>query len=227
MIATLSWLRARLALRRWRARFPQAVIHAGAQVSDDSTLGIHSVLFPGASLQATRLGDYSYVQARSVLCNAEVGPFCSIASDVVVGLAAHPTHLVSTSPVFYDPQQPLPAFFARERSFTDNLPRTEIGADVWIGQGALLRAGVRVGTGAVIAAGAVVTADVSPYAIVAGVPARVLRRRFDDPTCDRLLASRWWLKSREELMRLAPSFANPEALLAALAALAREPGGPA
>jgi acetyltransferase-like isoleucine patch superfamily enzyme len=214
MIATLSWLRARLTLQKWRKRFPSAVIYAGATITDESWMGDSAVLFPRSSLQDARLGNFSYVAGNTLINNTDVGPFCSIASGVVIGLAAHPTHMVSTSPVFYDPQQPLPKFLARERLFTDNLPRTSIGADVWIGQGAMVRAGSSIGTGAVIAAGAVVTADVAPYTIVAGVPAKPLRRRFADDVCDRLLASRWWEKTTDELASLAPLFADPEAFLA-------------
>ena len=67
-----------------------------------------------------------------------------------------------------------------------------IGHDVWIGYGAIIMDGVTIGTGAVVAAAAVVTKDVPPYAIVAGVPARIIRYRFDDDTIRRLLESRWW-----------------------------------
>lgn len=217
MIATLSWLRTRLMLRQWRARFPKSVIYPGAELTDDSSMGEHAVLFPGASLQNARMGHFSYAAGRALISNADVGPFCSIASEVVIGLAAHPTHMASSSPVFYDPAQPLPRFFTRERLFTETLPRTQIGADVWIGQRAMVRAGVTVGTGAVIGAGAVVTRDVAPYSIVVGIPAKPIRSRFNDELCCRLLATRWWELDAAQLERLAPCFSDPESLLRALA----------
>ena len=67
-----------------------------------------------------------------------------------------------------------------------------IGNDVWIGRNAIIMDGVTVGTGAIVGAAAVVTKDVPPYAIVAGVPARIIRYRFDEGTVKRLLANRWW-----------------------------------
>lgn len=206
----LQWLRNRLAARRLRLRFPDAVLHAGASVDPQSHVGRNVVLFRNAALCNSQLGAYSYVQAGSTINNAEVGPYCAIAAGVTVGLAVHPMTLVSTNPVFYDNAQPLPAFFVKAPLFRDNMPRTVIGPDVWIGQGVLIKAGVTIGVGAVIGAGAVVTRSVAPYTIVAGNPCREIRRRFLPELCQKLMDSRWWELDETALTALSAHFADPE-----------------
>jgi len=210
MRAALERLRRAVSLRQLRRRFPDSVIYSGVAASDDSILGRFSVLFGDVTVLSSAVGAYTYVQARTELFNAEVGPFCSIASDVTIGLAAHPTSMVSTSPVFYDNAQPLPFFFTNDRLFTNNLPRTIVGADVWIGQGAMLKAGVTIGVGSVIGASAIVTKDVPAYDIVAGNPARRIRSRFSPEIAAALEATSWWTLSEQKLARLAPRFENPE-----------------
>lgn len=79
-----------------------------------------------------------------------------------------------------------------------------IGHDVWLGSQCMVLSGVSIGTGAVVAARAVVTRDVPPYAIVGGNPARVLRQRFDEAQVAALLASRWWLRPRDEIAGFLP-----------------------
>ncbi len=213
MIRSLKqWLREAI-LRR---RFPRATIHSGAIADKKSRLADFSVLFRDVVLLDSVLGAYSYVQAGSAIYSAEIGPFCSIAGDVVIGLGAHPTSMVSTSPVFYDNRQPLPRFFVTESKFSDIFPRTILGADVWIGQGALIKAGVRIGVGAVIGAGAVVTRDIPPYVVAGGNPCREIRQRFSEDIRQGLLASQWWALSESDLARLAPTFADPESFLAAI-----------
>lgn len=202
--------------RRLRERFPLSVIYSGATVDRSSVLKDYSVLFRNASLVNSVLGAYSYVQSDSGIFNAEIGPFCSIAGNVIIGLAAHPTSMVSTNPVFYDNEQPLPVFFTKSRQFTRNLPRTVIGADVWIGHGVMIKAGIRIGAGAVIGAGSMVTKDIAPYVIAAGNPCRLIRLRFSEDICRRLLAARWWELGEARLKELAPLFSDPEALLAEL-----------
>jgi acetyltransferase-like isoleucine patch superfamily enzyme len=201
---------------RLRKHYPHSVIYNGVVVENGCELGKHVVLFTGAKVMQSTLGAYTYVQENSSICNAEIGPFCSIAGDVIVGLGAHPTFMVSTSPVFYDKDQPLPRFFTKDRAFKDIFPRTVIGADVWIGQGAMVKAGVRIGVGAVIGSASMVTKDVPPYTIAAGNPCRPIRLRFSEATCQRLLDSRWWDFHESKLIELAPLFSDPETFLASV-----------
>ena len=191
---------------RLKRRFSKCIISNGAMVDGLSILGDYSVLFRNEALMDTVLGAYSDVQSNSVICNTEIGNFCSIASGVNIGLGVHPTHMVSTSPVFYDNAQPLPRFFVKERIFKEVLPRTMIGADVWIGQGALVKAGVTIGVGAVIGAGAIVTKNVPPYTIAAGNPCKPIRNRFPGEKINKLIDSKWWLYEDDILYDLAEKF---------------------
>lgn len=146
-----------------------------------------------------------------MLVNVEIGPFCSLGSHIRAGGVAHPSHFVSTSPVFLSHKDSVKAKFAQH----DFLPdvRTTIGADVWVADGAYIKAGVSVGHGAIIGMGAVVTRDVPPYAVVGGNPARVLRHRFDAATIEGLLRSEWWTWSETKLHEFGALMNDPPAFL--------------
>ena len=134
--------------------------------------------------------------------NVRFGRYCSIASGVVIGMHEHPTDWLTTSRTAYFPQvngwrelvapDRLEEIRRGLRPFKDSCPITEIGHDVWIGQGAFIKSGVRIGTGSIIGARSVVLRDVPPYSIVVGTPGRVVRLRFPEPTVERLLALQWW-----------------------------------
>lgn len=210
------WIKQTIREWRLRRRFPMSTIHAGVIMDSTSKIAPYSVLFRNVVFLDSTLEKYSYIQANSVINNAQIGPFCSIAGNVQIGLANHPTNMVSTHPSFYDNTQPLPYFFTHSKLFNNILPKTTIDADVWIGQGAMIKAGIHIGVGAVIGAGAVVTKDVAPYSIVAGIPARVIKRRFDDVTCQRLIDSKWWELDDTILTRLSSFFSDPYKFLDAL-----------
>ena len=215
MISPVAWIKQIVHEQLLRRRFPHSVFYSGATVDKGSTLGEHSVLFRNTALLNSSLGAYSYVQSNSVIYNAEIGPFCSIAGNASIGLGAHPMHMVSTSPVFYDNSQPLPMFLVKNCIFSETLPRTFIGADVWIGQGAMVKAGIKIGVGAVIGAGSIVTKDIAPYVIAAGNPCREIRPRFPEAIIQHLIQTRWWELDAAILEKLAPDFADAEKFLAA------------
>ncbi|OYY94483.1 MAG: hypothetical protein B7Y41_06515 [Hydrogenophilales bacterium 28-61-23] len=208
----------RRALYEFRLRrcFPTSVIHSGATADSSSVLGDYSVLFRNVHLIDSSLGAYSYAQENSALYGVEVGPFCSIAAGVTIGLMNHPIYMVSTSPVFYDNTQPLPRFFSSQNRHSQKPPKTVIEADVWIGEGAKIMAGVRVGVGSVIGAGAVVTRDIPPYTVAAGVPCRPIKDRFPESMRLRMLDTRWWELDDKILATLAPYFADPASFLSAI-----------
>ena len=132
-----------------------------------------------------------------------IGRFCQIAAGVefMMNGANHQMNAVSTFP-FYTLEG-----WDMEPPEMKDLPikgDTVIGNDVWIGQNALILPGMHVGDGAIIGANSVVGKDVSPYTVVAGNPARVIRNRFDDELTGLLLRFRWWDKEIEEINRLIP-----------------------
>lgn len=197
----IRWIKNYIKYLVLKKRFPYSEIYFGALIDNNSNLGKNSVVFSNTVLINSTLDDYSYIQKNSEIINSEIGKFCSIASNVTIGLANHPTDLLSTSPVFYDNTQPLPYFLTNEKLAGEFSSKTFIASDVWIGQSVMIKAGISIGVGAVIGAGAVVTKDVAPYSIVAGVPAKHIRYRFDKNSIDKLLESKWWDLKEEELKK--------------------------
>lgn len=169
----------------------------------DSRINKTAKVNGGCSVVHSEIGRYTFLGYQCELVNCKVGSFCSIAANAFIGGAEHPIQWASTSPVFQDVTHSGPKKrFARLR-----LPKsrtTIIGNDVWIGYRAVVKAGCVIGDGAVVAAGAVVTKDVPPYAIVGGVPAKVIKMRFPEEVIKKFLDIKWWNFSEEQLEMIGP-----------------------
>ena len=184
-------------------------------MDERSILGNYNVLFNNVQILSSVIGDHTYVQENSIISDTEVGKFCSIAMGVSVGVPQHSLSSVSSHPAFYLRNTPLAKTYSDRDMFTTS-KRTFIGHDVWIGQNALIMSGLRIGVGAVIGAGAVVTRDVPAYAVVGGVPAQIIKYRFDEKLRNDLLASKWWDLPEEWLKNNYALFQDPLKLLECL-----------
>ena len=166
------------------------IVHDSAALRGANELEAPVRIEHGAYLENSSVGAYTLISHRASLVRATVGRYCTIAHEAAIGMAEHPTDWLTTSAVAYSN-----VFGLRSHkpggAFEKTQPVT-LGNDVWVGARAFIRGGVTIGDGAIIGYGAVVTKDVPAFAIVGGVPALVLRYRFDGVTVARLLASKWW-----------------------------------
>ncbi|MFA0253058.1 CatB-related O-acetyltransferase [Vibrio breoganii] len=118
-----------------------------------------------------------------------IGSFCSIAPHVIIAAGNHPTNFKSTSSILYNKKR---GFISNNVDIPHQIAKVTIGNDVWIASNVIILPGVKISDGAIIAAGSVVNRDVPPYSIVAGVPAKVKKYRFDQNTIESLLQEKWW-----------------------------------
>ena len=201
---TLSYLYAKLFKKIFRGK---AIIN--------STIDYTAKINSGSSIVCSNIGRYTNIGYDNEINNAEVGSFCSFSDHVFVGGDEHPLEWVSTSSVFENISHSGP-----KKKFSNHevLPtlRTTIGSDVWIAHGVSIKAGVNIGHGVVIGTGAVVTKDIPPYAIVAGVPAKIIRYRFDEDTIDKLLETKWWNLNDTELSIVAKYVTSPKIFISEL-----------
>lgn len=174
----------------------------------DSTAKIQSM----STFIDSTMGKKSFCGYYCSIHNCEIGSFCSILDYVTIGGGSHPTQWVSSSCAFYEGKDSVTKELASLK-FDYSSQRTVIGHDVWIGHGVHIKDGISIGTGSIIGMGSVVTKNVAPYAIIGGVPAKVIRMRFDDKTIDQLLRTQWWLWDDDKLKEAASFFNCPNTFL--------------
>ena len=159
----------------------------------NSRFGRYCELGRGSRVRNSEFGDYAYCDRYADIANTTVGKFANIAANTRIGPTDHPWrnaaqhHFLYRSSYYFEGEEDWTAFFEQRAA-----RRTVLGPDCWIGHGAIIKPEVTVGAGAVVAAGAVVTKDVAPFMIVAGVPAQPLKARFPDEVAQDLLDLAWW-----------------------------------
>ena len=171
-----------------------------ALIDDVSIISKKAKIHRGAKIFNSKIDCYSYITKGSSSVYAEIGKFCSIGHGSSIGLGHHTSDKLSTSPIFTE------KINGTGHSWTNStleypFKKVIIGNDVWIGSRVMVMGGVKIGDGAVIAAGSIVTKDVPPYAIVAGVPARLIKFRFEMDIINKLLEIKWWDIQQDELKK--------------------------
>lgn len=191
-----------------------AYCHWDTYITRDSELSEYVNIRKGSEIYSSKIGRFTRVNGARV-SHADVGAFCSFAPDAHVGGGGdHPLNQLSTASVFYmcDSFHHPKVRLATQSKYKNALKTVRIGSDVWVGSGARIKHGVNVGHGAVVGSGAVVVKDVPPYAIVGGVPAKVIGYRHDDKLREVLIASEWWCWDEKLLRKATELFDEDESL---------------
>lgn len=198
----LSFIKAKMRYHKVLSFTYGATIGKGSSFEGCNTIGDNSH-YTG------KMGYGSYMSSN---CSIEgnIGRFTSIAPEVITPRDIHPYRApyVATSPMFFSLNEITGKTFTKKQTFVEWKPKVKIGNDVWIGQRVLLTGGITIGDGAVIYACAVVTKDVPPYSIVAGVPAKVIGYRYSEETINKLLKIKWWDRPLSWLEKNASLFNN-------------------
>lgn len=169
-----------------------------AKIDNKSKISRKAKVYGNVQVTHSTMGDYSYIGRNSRIIHADIGKFCSIAGETKIGMGTHTLDKISTSSIFTESKNGTKHSWVKE-SAVNPFKRVVVGNDVWIGVRTMVMGGVTIGDGAVIGAGSIVTKDIPPYAVVAGVPAKLIRYRFPHEQINALLAHQWWNLPEEKL----------------------------
>lgn len=186
--------------------FKKCILHHGVILNLRTKLS-RGCIGRGSNISGSEIGYGSYMGQNNILYNVSIGKYCCLADNIQVIGATHPTSkFVSFHPAFYSIRRQAGFTYTNKQQFeeyrfVDGNFFCKIGNDVWIGEDVKILGGVTIGDGALVAAGAVVVKDVPPYTIVGGVPAKVIRRRFEQEQIEFLLKFQWWNRSEDWIKR--------------------------
>jgi acetyltransferase-like isoleucine patch superfamily enzyme len=191
----------------WLAARTKSRIMPRVNVNFNTKLEGRNVIHSGSNIANSTIGYGTYIGPDSILPNSIIGKYCSIAGSVRVVAGSHPTHtFVSTHPAFFSVSEQSGFTYVDTQKFSEFkyvIPSDQkyisIGNDVWIAMNVMIMNGCRIGNGVIVAAGAIVTKDLDPYGIYAGVPARRIAQRFDDQDIKYLETFQWWERSPQWL----------------------------
>lgn len=209
LVALLSGLKLFWRSVQCRHWHPLVPVGFGSYIDRVCKFGGHNQVGEFSILTNSSFGRYTYMGSRVHIDATDIGAFCSIASDVRIGNHEHPVRsYVSTYPGFHT-SWGLSKWLQPKTKWSTQ-QRTTIGNDVWVGENVTIKTGITVGNGAVIGAGAVVVRDVPSYAIVAGVPARIIRYRVNEDQVKALESIAWWKWEESKIAQHVDDFGDIE-----------------